>query len=537
MPVKDKIVYNEKVFVPPPSVPVHKLLFDKLNENLERVADVEWLVNGDTGESIKYGEIIPLVNKLSSYLKEKGFQPGDVLMLYCANHRYFFLPIFSAWSCGGGATSICPGALPSSAIHLAIHSKTKFIIVDDCTAGKAKEVMQKVDTIVEIITLESEVEGCTPLSKIFENGKEDVEGDIDIDVDNTVAYLPYSSGTTGLAKGIIHTHRSVGAMLQIQLELEIGTDFAIGVHMYYISGFYICTSSLLTFSRIIFLKNYEEETFLRMLEKYQPSFLLSLPFPLIMMIKHPNLEDYNLESLKVISTGGAFMSSENQRALMKRLPGLQDVRSLYAMTETGGITSFEKGISADIREKHRASVGTPYPGNEVKVIDENGIELGPYEKGEICVRNSSSMKEYLHNPEATRNAKIDGGWIKTGDYGYYTEDGFIYCEGRKNELINYKGHYIVPTMLESMLLQHPAVKDAGVIGIPDKEVGESVGAAIILQDNANVDVTDILSYMNSLLSQNEKPRAGVKVFKTLPYSDAGKLFKNQLLKDWTSDCD
>jgi long-chain acyl-CoA synthetase len=122
------------------------------------------------------------------------------------------------------------------------------------------------------------------------------------------------------------------------------------------------------------------------------------------------------------------------------------------MTETGGITSFEKGISAEIREKHRASVGTPYPGSEVKVIDESGIELGPYEKGEICVRNSSSMKEYLHNPEATRNAKIDGGWIKTGDYGYYTEDGFIYCAGRKNELINYKGYYIVSTKFYSSLV-------------------------------------------------------------------------------------
>ena len=118
------------------------------------------------------------------------------------------------------------------------------------------------------------------------------------------------------------------------------------------------------------------------------------------------------------------------------------------MTEIGGVTSFGLGYDlnpnlANVREKHRGSVGRPNPGNEIKVINEQGIALGPYEKGEICVRNLSSMKEYLHNPEATRNTKIDGGWIKTGDIGYYTEDGFIYWTERKKELLKYRGYHVV----------------------------------------------------------------------------------------------
>ncbi|KAK2715791.1 uncharacterized protein LOC136040582 isoform X2 [Artemia franciscana] len=540
MPVADRIVYNEEECIPPPFVPVHQLLFDKLTENLDEVGDIEWLVNGVTGESIKYGEIIPSVDKLSSYLKRKGFRTGDILMMYCANHRYFFLPLFAAWRCGGGATFTSPGLLPSSVIDQALDSKTKFIFVDNSTAEKAKKVMQEVDTVVEIITFESEIKNCTSFSDILENkmeGNNKVDK-VEIDVDNVIAYLPYSSGTTGLPKGIVHTHRSVWAMLQIFRRSDIGTSYATGCQMFHMSGFFIGTSSLLTFNRNVFLQNYEEEAFIKMLEKYQPTFLFSLPPPLIMMLKHPNLESYNLKSIEIIITGGACMTAESQRALMKRLPALHDVRCLYGMTEIGGVTSFGLGYDlnpnlANVREKHRGSVGRPNPGNEIKVINEQGIALGPYEKGEICVRNLSSMKEYLHNPEATRNTKIDGGWIKTGDIGYYTEDGFIYWTERKKELLKYRGYHVVPAKLESMLLQHPAIKDAGIIGVPDEEVGELVGAAVVLKDGAKIDPNDIISYMNSSLSEYEQLRAGVKVFKNLPYNDVGKLVRKQLLRHWT----
>jgi len=325
-----------------------------------------------------------------------------------------------------------------------------------------------------IVLIGGEVEGTIGLASLM--ACTDVEPDVPNDPD-AVAALPYSSGTTGLAKGVVLTHRTIVSnvcqVIQAIANRPVGVALAF-LPMFHIYGFTAVTlCGLARGNTLVTVPRFEPEPFLQAISKYRVTALALVPPVLQFLAAHPMVDRYDLSSLETISCGAAPLGASLERQAAERLkcPVLQG----FGMTESSGVV-----FTSDLDAPRRGTSGRLLPGTEARLVDPaSGDDAAPGEAGELWFRGPQAFKGYLHQPESTAATITSDGWVRTGDIGRIDADGYLTITDRLKELIKVKGFQVAPAELEALLVTHPAVADVTVIGRPDERAGEVPVAYVV----------------------------------------------------------
>ncbi len=498
-------------------VPLHDFVLQKARDLGEKPA----LIDGPTGRTITYQQLLGGVEAIAAGLHDRGFGKGDVLAIFAPNIPEYAIAYLAAIRLGGIVTPANPLYTAEELAFQLNDAGAKFLLtipqfVETATTAAGQAAIKEIFVF-------GEAEGATPFAQLMKTDRGAPPFDASFD---DVIVLPYSSGTTGLPKGVMLTHRNlVGNMHQTRgLHQVSESDVLIAIlpffHIY--GQEVIMNNGLANGATIVTMPRFDLEQFLGLVQEHKITRAYLVPPIILALAKHPVVDNYDLSSLEVILSGAAPLGEDMQQAVRDRL-GCQVLQG-YGLTETSPVTN----IIPDGWEPKAGSVGTLIPNTEAKVVDiESGADLGVGDRGELWFRGPQIMKGYLNNTEAT-NATIDSdGFLHTGDIGYVDEDGYFYIVDRLKELIKYKGFQVPPAELEAVLLSHPDIADAAVIGVPDEETGELPKAFVV--PKGDLTEQDVMDYVADKVAPHKKVRI-VEITDEIPKSPSGKILRRVLVE-------
>ncbi len=506
-----------------PEIPITPFVLEKAEARGDKPA----LIDGPTGRSISYAELATSVRQVAGSLAARGFKKGDVFGVLSPNVPEYAIVFHAVASLGGIITTVNPLYTENEIAHQLKDAGARFLVtVGQCMAkAKAAAAQANIEELFVFEKAGGDLDGATPFSSLLE-GDGNIP-DVHINPLEDLVALPYSSGTTGLPKGVMLTHHNLVAnMCQMEgLKYFTENDTLICIlPLFHIYGLVVVLNfGLYKGSTIVTMPRFELEPFLQTVQDHGVTLAHLVPPIVLALTKHPVIDNYKLPKLKTIFSGAAPLDETLTRACMDRLGC--DIRQGYGMTETSPVTH----SSPPERDKVKfGSVGVPAPNTECKIIDlETGKPLGPNQEGEVCVRGPQIMKGYLNRLEATA-ATIDAEqWLHTGDIGYADEDGHFYIVDRAKELIKYKGFQVPPAELEALLLTHPNVADAAVIPLPDDEAGEIPKAYVVLKGEATAE--ELMDFVAARVAPYKKIRE-VEFTDKIPKSPSGKILRRLLVQ-------
>ncbi len=486
-------------------------------------ADKPALVDGPTGRVITYGELERRIRAVAAGLARRGFAKGDVLAIYSCNVPEYAVAFHAVTSLGGIVTTANPLATPKELRMQLVDSGAKLVVAAPELVERAVEAAAGTD-VSEIFAF-GEDERATPFATLLDETGDPPEVAIDPRAD--IAALPYSSGTTGLPKGVMLTHHNLVANLcQFGgLSFIDESDTLVGVlPMFHIYGMTVVMNGGLSVgATIVTMPRFDLAEFLRILQDHRVTFGHIVPPVVLALAKHPLVASYDLSSVRAILSGAAPLGAELTREIIDRL-GWTVIQG-YGMTEASPGTHADSTSQGEIKI---GSVGGLLPNTECRVVDvATGESVGVRGEGEIQVRGPQVMRGYLNNPEATATTIDDDGWLHTGDIGYVDEDGQFFIVDRVKELIKFKGFQVAPAELEALLLTHPSIADAAVVPRPDPEAGEVPVAFVVRRGEVTAD--EIMEFVTSRVAPYKKIRA-VDFVEQIPKSAAGKILRRVLVE-------
>ena len=502
-----------------------------LLERAARFPDKPALIDGPSGRTYTYGEWAALVRRAAAALARRGLRQGDVLAIYSPNLPEYAIAFHAAALAGGTITTVNPLYTVDELAYQLRDSGARFLIAAAPFLDRASAAAGAVGLSAVFVFGEAPETTATATVTPFAALLSEAEGEGHpfpaVAPRRDLVALPYSSGTTGLPKGVMLTHRNLVAnLLQSAAAMPIGPeDTAIAVlPFFHIYGLVVVLNLCLYHgATIVTMPHFELEPFLATLARYGVTFASVVPPIVLALARHPAVDQHDLSKLRAVFSGAAPLGGDLAGACARRLgcPVLQG----YGLTETSPVTH---ASPADPARAKAGSVGFPLPNTECRIVDlETGAPLGPDRRGEICIRGPQTMAGYLGRPDATA-AMIDGdGWLHTGDVGYVDEDGFLVVVDRVKELIKFKGMQVAPAELEAVLLTHPAVADAAVIPSPDLEAGEVPKAFVVLRGEASQE--EILAFVAARVAPHKRVRL-LEVVDQIPKSPSGKILRRVLVE-------
>jgi acyl-CoA synthetase (AMP-forming)/AMP-acid ligase II len=504
-------------------IPVADVTAFVLEHAAER-ADKPALIDGPTGRVLTYGELRDQVAALAAGLAARGFGAGDVLALYMPNLPEYAVAFHGAASAGGRCTTVNPLYTANELAHQLTDSGASLLVTVPAFLDAAREAADRAGIGDEVYVL-GEAEGAKPFADLL--GDPDSAPEVEIDPRADLAVLPYSSGTTGLPKGVMLSHHNLVANLcQIQDAFPIAEDDTlIGVlPFFHIYGMVvIMNQGLRSGATIVTMPRFDLDQFLGLIAEHGVTRAYVVPPIALALAKHPAVGEHDVSSVKVIMSGAAPLGAELAGAVADRI----DCKVIqgYGLTETSPVTHV---IRPDGDNKP-GSIGPPLAGTECRVVDsESGEDVVPGERGELWIRGPQVMQGYLNNPEATAATVDADGWLHTGDVAIVDEDGFFAIVDRLKELIKYKGFQVAPAELEALIINHPQVADVAVIGIPDEECGE-LPKAFVVAASDDLDTDGLMEWVAGQVSPQKRIRL-VEVVDEIPKSPSGKILR-RVLKD------
>jgi len=335
--------------------------------------------------------------------------------------------------------------------------------------------------------------------------------------------IMYTSGTTGMPKGIMHTHRIRAHYGTLFANVWRMTPEAVVLH----TGAIVFNGAMVTLfpcflqgASYLLHPQFDAEALIETVARERVTHTMLVPSQIVAMLDAPNFASEKLASLQMLLSLGAPLHAEHKQRLETALPGR--FHELYGLTE-GFVTILDK---ADAQAKH-GSVGVPPPFSEMRIVREDGSEAGPGEVGEIAGRSPLLMPGYYQRPDLTA-AAIRDGWLLTGDLGYVDADGFLFLVDRKKDMIDSGGVKIYPRDIEEVVVRHPDVSEAAVFGIPDAKWGETPVAGVVLRAGATVDAATLMGWINERVGARYQRVSQVLVYPEFPRSAAGKILKREM---------
>ena len=508
---------------PYPDVDIPNItLQDYLFEHAAKHSDKAALIDGPTGRTLTYGQLVEAVRRTAAGLAARGFGKGDVCAIYSPNVPEYAVAFFGVATIGGVNTTVNPLYTAGELKRQLVGANAKFLVTIPQFVDKAQEAAA--GTSVEEVFVFGEAEGATPFSALSQNAGD--PPDVDIDPQEDLVALPYSSGTTGLPKGVMLTHRNLVANLCQTHSVEQLSDAEVLIGIlpfYHIYGMVVIMSGALRAgATIVTMPRFDLEQFLELMQRHGVTMAYLVPPIVLALAKHPMVDDYDLSKLQNILSGAAPLPEPVAHACIER-HGLM-LRQGYGLTETSPVTH----ANGRDREIKHTSVGVALPNTEYRIIDlstETDAETG--QLGEVWIRGPQVMKGYLNNPEATSDMIDDDGWLHSGDIGYADTDDYLFVVDRVKELIKYKGMQVAPAELEAVIQAHPAVADVAVIPVPDLEAGEIPKAFVVLKPDASATLEEIMAHVADQVAPHKKVRM-VEFIDAIPRVPSGKILRREL---------
>ncbi|CAN6610613.1 hypothetical protein TRVA0_004S02894 [Trichomonascus vanleenenianus] len=479
-----------------------------------------------TGESLKAREFVQLLQQIHTALRNEGIGEHDVVIIYAVNTIYT-VPIQHGILAAGAIVSPANAAyLPEELAYQIKATNAKLAITIPAmkpTVEKACALAEKNPAILTIEELVARARKCAPTPPVeFADPRDSVSRD---------AYYCFSSGTSGLPKGVMSTHRNMISNCQQQVQSGwriYNTDHIyMGIlplsHIYGLCKFGFTTPYIA--STLIVHPKFELVPVLDSIVKYKVTHMHVVPPVVVLLAKSPVIEQYKDElkkTLRKIYSGAAPLSKSLIRATEKRIgvPVLQ----MYGLTETSPVTH----LPADEDSCDPAAVGWLVAGLEARIVGADGVDVPPGEPGELWLRGPNIMKGYLDNAEATAAAFGDGRWFKTGDVAIYNKSSQqYYIVDRVKELIKSKGHQVAPAEVEALLLKHPNVRDAAVVGVYSEEEATEYPRAFVVLDEG-ISPIDVKNWFDKSVARHKRLWGGLVVLEAIPKSPSGKILRRTL---------
>lgn len=503
-----------------PDVSLTEFVLSGAAERAERPA----LIDGVSGRTLTYAQLAGAVRAAAAGLARRGFRKGDVLALFSPNLPEYVVAFHAVATLGGIVTPVNPMYTAEELRKQLADSGAKYLVTIPQLVGRAREAAEG-KSLSEIFVF-GEAEGATPFAALLEGGAGDLPP-VNINPREDLVALPYSSGTTGVCKGVMLTHRNlVSNLAQIEGSGHDWRDETLicVLPLFHIYGMVaIMSHGLYCGATVVTLPRFDFEQVLKAMQDYRVTFAHLVPPIVLAMSKSPLVDAYDLSSLHTIFSGAAPLGEELARVCSERL-GCTVIQG-YGMTETSPATH----LSSKEHNKP-GSVGLCVPNMECRLVSvETGEDVGVGERGEVHVRGPQVMKGYLGRPEATAQTVDEDGWLHTGDVARVDEDGFFFIVDRAKELIKYKAFQVAPAELEALLLTHRSVADAAVIPSPDDEAGEVPKAFVVVKEGHGLTEDEVLDFVAERVAPYKKVRR-VEFVSQIPKSPSGKILRRLLVE-------
>ncbi len=522
---------------------------------------------------LSYRELLTLCGRFADGLVKKlGLKKGDTVAIYARNYPEVIIGMFATFAAGATYVSCNPILIKDELKYQLMDSRVKLAIVSDDKYPILKEIMNEGGTMLEgVIVFDRDNElklglfekQKTKHAKPFMNFME-VFGPSDFHPEKVapgedLAAIIYTSGTTGQPKGVMVTHENAVAssilyhatytgvypevdeegLLRFQNDpsdlqedwdfpIRYGVDSAIAAAPWtHMMGFLAHLQSLVMGAMtIIPVPELNIKKAFETVKKWKVSFAGGAPQMMTMMLESPDMDNTDLSSIRVWTTGGAPCTVALGTRFEKMIGGV--ISEGYSLTEAtmGSVKNFSNRSSV----RKWGSIGIPLPFTDVKIVkpEDGTVEVAPGEEGELIHNGYQVSKGYLNLPEETAENFKDG-WIHTGDIGSMDEDGYFHITGRLKDIIIYKGYNIAPRMLEEVIFAHHGISEAAVVGQKDARAGEIPVAFVVLKEGAKLTGEEVIAYVNERIAGYKKIRKVIVVDK-LPYSGTGKIMKQLLVE-------
>jgi acyl-CoA synthetase (AMP-forming)/AMP-acid ligase II len=510
---------------PYPDVEIPEVsLFDFLFADFGDRADAPAFVDGGSGAAVSFTELKGLVLKVAAALAERGIGKGDVVGVFAPNTPYYPVVFHGILRANAVVTSANSLYTPGELAHQLKDSGAKLLFTVSPFLERAQAAAAEAGLAREEIIVLDAAEGHTSLRDLLATSAEVPAQDV---APGDTAVLPYSSGTTGRAKGVILTHRNLVANLcQIEPMFQVNADTKLlaVLPFFHIYGMTVMMNNgIHNRSTVVTMPKFDLPEFLRVISEYRVGYVYIAPPVAVALAKHPIIDQYDLSCVDVIFSGAAPLDAELGHAVAKRL-GCTVLQG-YGMTELSPVSH---AIPDDRPDIDLNSVGFAVPNSECKLVDpDTGEEVGPGGRGELWVKGPNVMVGYLNNPEATALTLDADGYLHTGDVATVTEEGVFTIVDRVKELIKYKGYQVPPAELEALLLTHDQIADAAVIGVKDDEGEEVPKAFVVQQSGAELTADDVMAFVAERIAPHKKVRV-VEFIDEIPKSASGKILRKDL---------
>jgi long-chain acyl-CoA synthetase len=512
-------------------------------------ADVEWLVQGD--HRLAFGEHDRLACVLAQSLVDLGVERGDRVALVSANVPEW---VITWWACAILGATLVPLNAWWKAEELEFgltDSESKVLIADQRRIDLVRDRLGSLPALERVFVIDGEASGdIRAFAELIADPGDPGLPDTPIDEDDILAIL-YTSGTTGKPKGATVTHRQ--AIANVQNIIVLGVAQALRgtpppeatsglqsasllvVPLFHVTG---CLSTMMlsyaTGAKVVLMPvgRFDPDVAMQIIEREQVTSIGGVPTIMWRILESPNLDNYDLTSVKRASYGGAPAAPELIERIERVFPHMrQTLTTAYGLTETASVATAHGG---DDYFSHPGSVGRAAPTVELRVVDDQGRDAPTGERGEIWIKGPTVMAHgYWRRPDANAAAFTDG-WFHTGDIGYLDADGFLYLVDRAKDMIIRGGENVYSVEIENVLFDHPDVIDAAVVGVPHKTLGEEVKAVVQVREGSTTTADDLREFCRERLANFKVPEYIEIGFEPLPRNPAGKILKNLLRGDDTA---
>ncbi|MBS4023569.1 MAG: AMP-binding protein [Dethiobacter sp.] len=505
------------------------------------------------GREIAWKELDELANRFANFLIAKGVKKGDSVAVYVPNCPQYILAYIGANKIGAAIVSLNPTYKEFELEYMLKQVEAETIVTLDHQYPVIANIKDKtklknvvVTSFADFLPPEPTIPfGLPAKSEIEDFGNsyflcdilEQYDADpvaVDVDIDDTYLYI-FTSGTTGMPKGAMLSYRnaiykSASTSQSMFFPIEESDVNLISLPIMHIAGLLGLNASIYLGITSVLLVRFDPVETLTAIEKYKCTHWVTITLAIKYLLGFPGIDNLSLKSLKkTLVSSLAMVLTEQIADSWSKLTESIVCEASYGLTEDHTGDTY---MPTDKIKFGKICCGLPIPENKIKIIDyETKKEAAQGEPGEIVVKNEGVFKGYWKNPEATNEVLRDG-WLFTGDIGKLDEDGYLWFLGRKKEMIKSSGFSVFPEEVEGILLNHPAVAEIGVIGIPDDEIGEAVKAVIVLtgEQKETIRGEDIINWAKDKMAGYKRPKF-IEFRDELPKGGTGKVLRRILLEE------
>ncbi|AEE76479.1 4-coumarate:CoA ligase [Arabidopsis thaliana] len=525
------------IFIPN-HLPLTDYVFQRFSGDGDGDSSTTCIIDGATGRILTYADVQTNMRRIAAGIHRLGIRHGDVVMLLLPNSPEFALSFLAVAYLGAVSTTANPFYTQPEIAKQAKASAAKMIITKKCLVDKLTNLKNDGVLIVCLDddgdngVVSSSDDGCVSFTELTQADETELLKP-KISPEDTVA-MPYSSGTTGLPKGVMITHKGLVTSIAQKVDGEnpnlnftandVILCFLPMFHIYALDA--LMLSAMRTGAALLIVPRFELNLVMELIQRYKVTVVPVAPPVVLAFIKSPETERYDLSSVRIMLSGAATLKKELEDAVRLKFPNAIFGQG-YGMTESGTVAKSLAFAKNPFKTKSGAC-GTVIRNAEMKVVDtETGISLPRNKSGEICVRGHQLMKGYLNDPEATARTIDKDGWLHTGDIGFVDDDDEIFIVDRLKELIKFKGYQVAPAELEALLISHPSIDDAAVVAMKDEVADEVPVAFVARSQGSQLTEDDVKSYVNKQVVHYKRIKM-VFFIEVIPKAVSGKILRKDL---------